>query len=404
MTTEKDGKKRIGRFIRKNDPIKQYCNISNFNLKEISLHPTAIPDNAQNNIVHQRLHHPEDIEKAVKPADFSKNEYQPEGGKRPVLVPLDFTKDWEAMKKRTTKRNTQFDEDEDDLDFFEEHQRHSQEQHEAALKKQEDQSSKSEAIDDSQGSSDQVEVDPQSLQSQDQHEGGILSINREKEALDDIAKQLPTEDHSPLGSNLSIHPKETTPEDPTAHNFSPNSPQNQAIDQDKLEQDINEAKQQGYDEGYNKGLEEAIMEVQNDYNEKAKTIANMMSELEGLKKDILHNAQDNFQKICESMMEAIIQKEYTTNPEAFSNVINRAIDEAVEDDEFSIRVNPEYIETLSPFFKGEIASHIIPDESINPGDFKIDSKHKFIDGSISKLIKDMLDQADVDLFAKGEAS
>ena len=407
---ERDGKKLLGKFIRKNDPIRELINIQSFNLKEISTHPSAIQDNSNSNIVHTKLHDPEDIKAAIHKPEFVTREYFPEGGKRPVLVPLDFTKDWEAMKRRTIKRNTQFDEDDDDLFFNDEdliteanlkkeeeakknHEKgKDKEEAEQEAKPQEEKAAIKEAQDQNkeQAPLDDEKEDEQKEPLQEEKEA-ILSINKEKEALDTIAKSMPSDDKNPLGADL--HPqKEEQPLEPAA------------LEETNNAEDSTEADQKGYQDGYQRGMEEALSEVQKDYDDKAKTIASMMSDLEGLKKDILHNAQENFAKIATSMMEAILQKEYKINPESFASFIERAIEEGVEDDDFKIQVHPDQIEQLASFFKGDLASHIEPNDSITQSDFKIVSKHKVIDGKIKKLIEDMLEQADVNLFSKDEAS
>jgi len=406
------GVTKSGKFIRKNDPILDIIKISPFNLQEISVHKTAIPDNASNTIIHKRLHSPEVFEHAIKESSLEKIRFEPEGGRRPVLVPLDFTKDWEVMKKRITKRQSKFDEDDDDLEIYEAMQ--SSRTTEPKRKGKEEKTSEQETPQKKTDAKPETNAEHQENKPKETPETineTVLSINKEKEALDSIARSLPGEDQNPLGSGIAPEqsPEAVVTTDTDKQPEAPNPQENEAPDPStpkvpEAETPPTETEKEAYDKGFQSGLADGFKEVQKDYDEKSKIIGSMMAELEGLKKNILHNAQNNFQKICESMMEAILKKEYKANPETFANVIKRAIDETVDDDEFKIRVHPEQIKTLETFFEGEIASHIVSDENIPLGDFKIESNHKVIDGKTSKLIEDLLNQADLNIFDKGEAS
>ena len=98
------------------------------------------------------------------------------------------------------------------------------------------------------------------------------------------------------------------------------------------------------------------------------------------------------------MMEGILGREFKMNPESFAKVIQRAIAEAIDNDDFSIRVNPDQQKQIHAFMEGPLSEKMVPDETIHEGNFRIESDHKVIDGNASKLIGDLLNQADIQLF------
>ena len=113
--SEKEGKKRHGRLMKKNDPVLDVVNITEFKLTDIGESPTVYPDNFNANIIHRNLHMEIDIDAALKEPELAHKDLSSESNRRPVMRPVDFTADWNRMRQRASKRGMRFD-DEDELE------------------------------------------------------------------------------------------------------------------------------------------------------------------------------------------------------------------------------------------------------------------------------------------------
>lgn len=403
-------KKWIGRFIRKNDPILELVEVVPFNLKDISKHPTAVPDNATNSILHHRLHHPKEFNDAIHNSSLNTTDLTPEGGRRPVLVPLDFTKDWEDMKRRVSRKNSRFDEDEDDLEILEQLEAAN---HESSTKTAHPIEPKQE-----EGASEAMANQPppltENIEKEDLgFEKPPLSIRKQKEMLDDVSKSLPKDIKDPLEAVTQHDQAGFTPlvESHQSSNNEDQPPTEQIPSQQAeppspgiSDQELQELEKKSYQAGFEKGMAKALDELKSQHNDSTRVMESMLGELSNLKKEVLHNAQDNFRAICESMMEAILGQEFKVNPESLGHVINRAINETVEQDDFKLLLHPQTAEQLTSILPENLRKNIAIDDNLGETDFRIESNQKVIDGKTTKIISDLLDQADLNLFSKNEAS
>jgi flagellar biosynthesis/type III secretory pathway protein FliH len=105
------------------------------------------------------------------------------------------------------------------------------------------------------------------------------------------------------------------------------------------------------------------------------------------------------------MAEALLRREFDIHPQAFTEVLRKAVAETVPQDVFKIRVHPETWEKISKLEASDINPNLVKDSTIAPGDFRIESQLSVVDSGARKLIAALLDQVDVGLFKeKGKAS
>ena len=72
-----------------------------------------------------------------------------------------------------------------------------------------------------------------------------------------------------------------------------------------------------------------------------------------------------------------------------------------------MKVHPNTLEKLKKLEIQELGQKLIADDQIAEGDFKIEAKMSVVDINIGRIINDMLEQADLDLFhdqSDGKAS
>ena len=163
-----------------------------------------------------------------------------------------------------------------------------------------------------------------------------------------------------------------------------------------------EAKTAGYTDGYRDGEEKAAVQAQEQNKKILKNLSELAGELETLKKNVLSGVEENFYEVCQALAESLFRREFQINPDAFAQVMKRAVEEAVEDDQVRIKVNPESFKSLAEIGDSELTSKLVEDESVPVGDFKLESSLSVVDGNIRDMIKKLMDQVNLSLFDDNE--
>ena len=422
-------RKKRGRFIKKDDPIQFSMAISEFNLIDICEFDVTYADNVEANIIHSRLHLDDDIKAGVKPPDVMETEFDP-AEYRPVIKPLDFTQEWKRQRAQYSGRASHLDDEDLDMDEFHGDSSNfekNMEQKERAIeigevKRIGDELKFEHSIDKTGNLPNEHTED----EMDDSNGSAISGVNEESiddyesKANEDTQIELPKEDLSHIASAINqaspILQTENEMQDkglssismPNAADqdaFVPLAPQENKlppISDKERSKAFEEAKSKGYEDGYKDGEDKATTVVQGKINEVLMEFNKIIHEFEGMKSNILTSAQDNFRVVCESMIESLLQKEFSINPSSFESIVERAIAEAVPDDEFKILVSQETYENIKDELGDQLKDKLKVDQNIEDHNFKIESKLSVVDGNISQIISDLLSQADINLFKKNE--
>jgi len=159
-----------------------------------------------------------------------------------------------------------------------------------------------------------------------------------------------------------------------------------------------EAKARGYEEGFRSGEERATIQYHQKSEELFQNIKELMEEFSNLKTDILDNVQANFFELSQAMCESLVGRSIDMEPEIFADIMRRAISEAVDGDSFKIVVSPKMTELLDKLDLADLRGNIKADASMDDRDFRIESKLGVVDSGISKIISDLLEEANIQLF------
>ena len=119
---------------------------------------------------------------------------------------------------------------------------------------------------------------------------------------------------------------------------------------------------------------------------------------------MLTNSQENFQNICETLIESILEQQFSIQPETFKKVLERAVSEATKNDSYNIHINPQLYDKLKDNIDRNIAEKIVQDDTLALGDFKIDSATGVVDGTLKTIISDLLGKADIKLTIEQSAA
>lgn len=393
-----------GRFIKKNDPHAKQIEINEFNLMEICESPVAYADNPKANIIYSRLHEESELTEAIRvPAEM---DTVFEVNYRPVIKPLDFTEEWRRRRKQNSMRRTDDDEALDmefrDLNREIETERRAKNEKKKNLKFQEN-------IPDSIVNSD-LAIEQKSDNSLEEELSTIKAQNKETEISEnrpeEFSKRLEDpQSHFKLLDQDTNHEKSEYQFVPLAHEVlktESDRPIAKKISEEEKQEIIEEAKAKGYEDGFRQGEEKANIEFREKFNQSLNHLENLFQDLEGLKKNILNNAQENFQILCQAMIENLLRKEFKANPESLKRVIERAIEEAVPDDKFKVYISNQSFDALKPFCSDQLLSKLKVSSDVKDYDFKIESSLTVVDGNISQIVSDLLEQADTTLYEQTE--
>lgn len=411
--TDYDRPKLVGRFIKKGDPINKVLAVQDFSLIEICESDLIYPDNPEGNIIHHALHDQDVITRVVKEPVEIIGDFRPENAP-PIMKPLDFTTEWKAMKKKARRKGGRFDEDEEyelELEMME-----NRDHNEAAL------APPSPAAKSSAPKAPARDLNNPEESVSDESHGSVeeqlkttmspaFKINRGNERETPVAPTRVEEPISrPTQAETPVHQQSFVPMNQGAPTPETRNPELEAIEAYKkqlvdkqavLEREkeiIDEARHKAFEVGYKEGEEKGVIQAQKNYAEAIQTLGTMVHQLQNLKKDVLANAQENFLTICQSMIEALLEREFAVNPSAFSHVILRAIKEAVPEDRFKILVNSGQFSNLKNILPPELVKSLVASDLIKENSFKIESDLTVIDGNIQNIVRDLLSQADLQLF------
>lgn len=403
--------------------------LEDFHFAEINSTPSIEQDNARRTIVHARYHSDNELSTVKMPKKFEDDLMHPDN-KRPVIFPTDFTADWEREKKLRKDRKER-NEEEDDFSYA-----------------------------DSYEAKSNYDLTTQDFPEADENEQPVPSRSRPEDDQSEITRlHTPLKIAGPqirefsqdsiddkLGSHLSSgsvpQPQQPAAQQPVLNidqasnpqpplnlsndGFIPNSPlagqeENQVsdpeqesaeaykqrlmrekIDQEKMKEIYEEAKAQGFQDGFRAGEEKGELQVRQNARVLFDRVQSLVESFMDLKSTVLNNVQENFYMISQAVAEALLKREFAIRPDAFATVVRKAIADAVAPNQFKIKVHPTMAERLQTIADKEFLSHVIKDASVEVGDFKIESDLTVIDVNMTKLVSDLIEQADISLFDDAE--
>lgn len=421
-----DGPKKFGRFLKKGSHVLNKVVLEEFAFSEITTSTSIEQDNVKRSIVHARYHHDEEIAKSIqKPGRFDDDLSHPDS-RRPIIFPVDFTRDWERESRLKKDRNQRTEED-DDFSYTDPYEKQNKSTYDLAQKIAVTEEAKS-------GKNPPPRSNPEDDESEITRLHTPLkiagpAITKFAKTVDDklgnhfSMGSVTNNTQAPLNLEQALNPNNqvVTPDLPAspADDFIPSNgsetdsvsdPEQAAsdtyrnrvaqdkIDQEKIQALYEEAKARGFQDGFRAGEEKGEMQVRQSAALLFQKVHGLVESFMELKSTVLNNVQENFYTISQSVAEALLKKEFKINPDAFATVVRKAIADAVAPNDFKIKVHPKMAEKLANIADKDFLRHLVKDASVDDGDFKIESNLSVVNVNISKLIADLIDQTDIALF------
>ncbi|MCX6117188.1 MAG: FliH/SctL family protein, partial [Proteobacteria bacterium] len=158
------------------------------------------------------------------------------------------------------------------------------------------------------------------------------------------------------------------------------------------------AKSDGYNEGFRLGEEKGVLAGQHTAGEIFKRVTELIHEFEGLKGSVLGNIQQNFYELSQAVAESLLEREFSISPSAFAKVLEKVLKDTVSDNEFKIKLHPDTWQKVTDLKIPNFEGHLVKDPSILVGEFKVESNLTVVDGNAKKIVAQMLQNVDMNLF------
>ena len=170
-----------------------------------------------------------------------------------------------------------------------------------------------------------------------------------------------------------------------------------------LEELRNEARAEGFQSGFREGEEKGLLSGQKNASQVFSKVSEILREFEGLKGLILDNVQKNFYELSQAIGEALLGREFSIKPESYATMIQRVIKDTVAPNEFKIRMHPDTWQKVHDLAIPDLDPHLIKDNSINPGEFRVESALTVVDVNAKKMVQQLLEKVDINLFDEKKA-
>jgi flagellar assembly protein FliH len=166
--------------------------------------------------------------------------------------------------------------------------------------------------------------------------------------------------------------------------------------QKKLESMSLEAKQHGYQEGFELGKLEAEQQIQQQYHGQMEQIHNLLQQAFQQKEEIIAEAEPFLLELSTVIASQIIKQELEESPEKFVGLIKHHILRVKEKDSITVCVHPDdyaFIQGqrahLVAMVNGETEIKIIPDHTISPKGCMIRTAFGSVDARIDTQIEEI---------------
>ncbi len=169
----------------------------------------------------------------------------------------------------------------------------------------------------------------------------------------------------------------------------------QEIEESAYRQAFERGFSEGFEQGKTDGRTEIFKELDTLITDLRRLSDNAIMDL----RESIHNTQVSLAQLSIAVASTLVLNAFHTEPQVFLRFINKLLGELENSVTAKIRLNPDDIKTLYPYWD-EIAvehgwdtahSHLIPDLTLKKGSCIVESDTNYIDGRIETLTKKVSD-------------
>ncbi len=158
------------------------------------------------------------------------------------------------------------------------------------------------------------------------------------------------------------------------------------------EKAMKEAKDSGYDAGYQEGL----LKAEQEHEALIKTAQQIVSQTEKEYRSVLINSEQDIVQIAIKSAEKILHQKLIDEPENFIKIVKATIKEVIEQSDIMIKVHPneyglitEYREEIEQLFPNKAKITLYPDETLSHKSCIVESPYGIIDSSIDTQLEQL---------------
>lgn len=166
----------------------------------------------------------------------------------------------------------------------------------------------------------------------------------------------------------------------------------------EAEKQTNEIKEsahkKGYDEGFEKGYYDGLAKAKVEIEQKCSSlITNLQSIVQSAqneKNKVINSTEDDIIELSTEVAKKIINNEISTNKKLIITFVKEAIKKLEDKEKITIYIHPSDLDLIKSHraeFKELVdtidAFHILPDELLEPGECRLESKSEIIDTDIN---------------------
>jgi len=155
-----------------------------------------------------------------------------------------------------------------------------------------------------------------------------------------------------------------------------------------------EAKKRGYDEGYEKGYFEGIAkakaEIEQKYSQLLATMKSLSETALLEKQKLIKSAENDILDLSVEIAKKVVKHELKTDNTIIVGLVKEAIKLLEDKEKILIYCHPQDIETIKSrrndfveLIDASDSLHILPDELLEPGECRLESKSEIIDTDIN---------------------
>jgi len=160
-----------------------------------------------------------------------------------------------------------------------------------------------------------------------------------------------------------------------------------------------QGRQEGVEEGYSRGKQEGRQELQEELDQTVNSLVQAMDQLNSLRSSLLNSNKQDMVRLVRIIAEQVIHVEVCSREKAILRAVEKAIQAAIQSEEYRVRVNPQDMEVVTenkPLFLSSIRGLqsivVEPDEDISRGGCVVESDQGKVDATIESKLEKIQDQ------------
>jgi len=167
---------------------------------------------------------------------------------------------------------------------------------------------------------------------------------------------------------------------------------NPGVFEKKTDIDLEAVKQ----EAYTRGKQDGRAAAEKECHAAVQALAEALEQVSRLRRSLFEKSKEDLIRLIMAVAQRVIRAEVAERKDVIRATVTAALESAVADDEYYIRVHPDDLESVKehePLFlaamKGLQNIHFIADEDISPGGCKAESRAGDVDATIETQLEEI---------------